>query len=425
MMTSYPRYYWRNPVPAANTSAVEIPIDPAVQPLDDRVTGDRFHTEGVTIISAAHFVHDTYTAFISPLLPVLIANLSLTKTAAGMLVVFAQGPSLLQPVIGHLGDRFNLRILVIIAPAITAAMLSLLGIAPTYAVLALLMLVAGLSSAGLHAVGPVMAGQLSGGKLGRAMSFWMVGGEMGRTLGPVVLVAGVSLLTPRGLPWLMIAGVAASVALYFRLRSIPLAKPAGANGLAVSQALAKLKPIMFPLVAVITARSLLFSSLNTFLPTFMTEEGSSLWMAGASYSIMEAAGVAGVLAGGLVSDRIGRRRVMITMSFIAPLVMLVFLGVSGWLRFPALILIGLTFLSTTPVLMAIVQEQADGTRALANGIYMMLNFVITSVAVLIVGLLADRFGLRTALYTSAYLMLAGLPFVFMLPRDVTKKKKIS
>jgi MFS transporter, FSR family, fosmidomycin resistance protein len=408
-------------VPAVETTTPESLPAADAQP----APATRFHTEGVTLISAAHFVHDTYTAFLAPLLPVLIANLSLTKTAAGMLTVFLQGPSLLQPLIGHLGDRVNLRILVIIAPAVTAAMLSLMGVAPTYAVLALLLLVAGISSAGLHAIGPVLAGYLSGNQLGRAMSFWMVGGELGRALGPVVLVAGVALLTPRGLPWLMIAGMAASVALYFRLRSLPEIRPPDGSGMAARQALARIRPILFPVAAVITARSLLFSALNTFLPTFMTEEGASLWLAGASYSIMEAAGVAGVLTSGMISDRIGRRQVIIILSLIAPLVTLAFLFASGWLRFPVLILVGLTFLSTTPVLMAIVQEQAGGSRALANGIYMALNFVITSLAVLVVGLIADRFGLRTAFFTSAYVMLAGLPFALMLPRDVTKKRKNS
>ena len=117
-------------------------------------------------VSSAHLVHDTYSSFLAPLLPVLIENLSLTKTAAGLLSVFYQWPSLLQPLIGHLGDRVNLKILVILAPTVAALMMTLLGVAPTYAVLALLLIVAGFNSAGLHAIGPIIAGKLSGGKLG-------------------------------------------------------------------------------------------------------------------------------------------------------------------------------------------------------------------------------------------------------------------
>ncbi len=184
-----------------------------------------FDTVGVITVSAAHGVHDTYSGFLAPLLPILIENLALTKTAAALLSVFYQVPSLIQPVIGHFGDRVNLRMLVVLGPAISAVMMSLMGVAPSYAVLILLMIVAGLSSAGLHAIGPVIAGLLSGKQLGRGMSYWMVAGELARTLSPVLVVAAVTLLTPRGLPWLMIGGIAASVVLYIRLRNVPDYRP--------------------------------------------------------------------------------------------------------------------------------------------------------------------------------------------------------
>ena len=110
---------------------------------------------------------------------------------------------MLQPFIGHLADRVSLRTLFILAPAVTAVVMSLLGIAPAYGFLAMLLVVVGFSSASLHAIGPVVAGNLSGKNLGRGMGFWMVGGELGRTLGPIVIVSAIHLLTLKGTPWLM------------------------------------------------------------------------------------------------------------------------------------------------------------------------------------------------------------------------------
>ena len=107
----------------------------------------QFQTDGVVTISAAHAVHDTYSGFLPPLLPAFIETLSLSKAEAGSLMLFVRAPSLLQPFIGHLDDRISLRYLVILTPAVTATAMSLLGLAPGYAVLALLLLVAGLSSA--------------------------------------------------------------------------------------------------------------------------------------------------------------------------------------------------------------------------------------------------------------------------------------
>ena len=399
-------------------SATQNTAIPAAIPAEE---SDLFQTANVATVSSSHFVHDLYTAFLAPLLPVLIENLSLTKTAAGLLAVFYQVPSLMQPLIGHLGDRVNLKILVIVAPSVAAALMTMLGIAPTYALLALLLFVAGVNSAGLHAIGPVMAGQLAGKRLGRGMSFWMVGGELARTFGPLLLVSAVTLLTPRGLPWLMFGGLAASLMLYLRLRQVADYRPPAGQQIAWREAYQQLRPVLLPVALVISFRTLLFASFSTFLPTLLTDSGSGLILAGASLSIMEAAGVIGALTGGVLSDRLGRRRVLWVMSLAAPLAVLVFLslqgrsGLLGGLQFPALLVVGFTLLSTTPVIMAMVQEHAHTSRALANGMYMAVNFVVTSLATLAIGLLADHYGLRAAFYVSTVVMIVGLPSLFLLP----------
>ena len=172
-------------------------------------------------LSAGHAVHDTYTAFLPPLLPVLIERLSLSMASAGLLSVFMQIPSLLQPAIGHISDRRNLNFVVIAAPALAAVFMSLIGVAPHYGLLALCLLLVGVSSAGFHATGPVTTGYLSGSFLGRGMSYWMVGGELGRTLGPIIVVSALLHLTLDGMPWLMVAGLLASLVLFLQLKDLP------------------------------------------------------------------------------------------------------------------------------------------------------------------------------------------------------------
>jgi FSR family fosmidomycin resistance protein-like MFS transporter len=254
---------------------------------------ERFQTDRVVTISAGHAVHDTYTAFLPPLLPAFIAEFALSTTQAGLLAVFLTAPSLLQPFIGHLADRFSLRYFVIMAPAVTAVAMSLLGVAPGYAALVLLLLVAGLSSASLHAVGPVMAGRVSGHSLGRGMGIWMVGGELGRTLGPIVIVTAIALFTLKGTPALMVPGLLASVILFFRLRDVPGRLPNERPSLPWRPALWGMRQLLAPLTGLILVRAFTMVALSTYLPLFLTEEGASLWFAGASLSVLEAAGVVG------------------------------------------------------------------------------------------------------------------------------------
>ena len=388
---------------------------------DERIaqgsSDERFQKDRVLTIAAVHAVHDTYTAFLPPLLPEFIGRFMLTKTKAGLLTVFLQVPSLLQPVIGHLSDRVSLRYLVILAPAVTATMMSLLGVAPGYAVLALLLTITGLSSAALHAVGPVMVGSVSGPSLGRGMSFWMVGGELGRAIGPIVVVTVVRFLTPEGLPWLIPAGLLASVFLFIRLRNEPGHRPRVNQGLPWRTALKRMRPVMVPLVGIIIVRVFMNSALTTFLPIFLNEQGADLWFAGASLTILEAAGVVGAMLGGSISDRLGRRLVLFISLMTTPIFMFVFLAVSGWAQITILPLLGLTSLSITPVLMAIVQENFPENRALANGLYMALGFTLRSGAVVVMGALGDLFGLRQAFTASAVLMLLGIPLILLLPSE--------
>lgn len=379
--------------------------------------GHRVRTGPVVTIAAGHAVHDTYTAFLPPLLPVLIDKFLLSKTEAGVLSVFMQAPSLLQPFIGHLADRSDLRLAVVIAPAVSAAAMSLLGVAPGYWAVAVLLVVAGMSSAGLHAVAPVVAGRLAGRRLGRVMGLWMVGGETGRTVGPVVAVAAVAAWTVEGMPALMAGGIAASVALSIILRGIPPTHTGG-DGRERRRwrvAIRRMGPVLKPLTGVIVARSFAVAAFAVFLPTLLTGEGGSLWFAGVSLSILELAGVAGALAGGWLSDRAGRRKVMaagISLTFVFAAL---FLATSGWVRFPVLVGLGLSLFSFGPVIMALVQEQFPENRSLANGIYMSISFVVRSAAVVAVGAVGDAFGLRTAFVLATALVVAGIPFVFRLP----------
>ena len=66
--------------------------------------------------------------------------------------------------------------------------------------------------------------------------------------------------------------------------------------------------------------------------------------------------------------------------------------------------------------MAIVQESFPDSRALANGVYMAVNFVSSSIVAVLIGAIGDLSSLRTAYYVSAALALASLPFILSLPR---------
>lgn len=386
----------------------------------DQAQGNGFDSRQVLTVAGAHLVHDTYSAFLNPLLPLIIDKLSLSLTLAGSLTLYLRIPSLLHPLIGLWADRMDLRLLVILAPAGSAIAMSLIGMAPSYSILALLLLAAGLSSAALHVPGPVIVARVSGRRTGTGMSLWMAGGELARMIGPIFAVAAVSWLTLEGYYPVMLLGILTSVVLYARFKRIPLRSHSRSRPAALGETWRVLRRLMIPLAVIMLLRSLMRAALSTFLPTFVTGSGQSLWAGGTALAAVEFAGALGALAAGTLSDRIDRRKVLLVAILGGPLLLLLFLAIEvrGGGVVAELLVLGLTgfaAISTTPVIMAMVQEQGRDHPATANGLYMGISFAIGALGALLLGWVGDQVGLRTAFTWSALLSLGAAPAVFFLP----------
>jgi MFS transporter, FSR family, fosmidomycin resistance protein len=376
-----------------------------------------FQTGQVATIVGGHFVHDTFAAFLAPLLPLIQDTMGIGYAGAGGLAIFTQLPSLLTPFIGYLADRVSVRYFVILAPAVTATLMSLIGYAPDYLLLAMLLLAVGVSIAAFHAPAPAMVARTSGNRVGMGMSFFMASGELGRTLGPVVVMSGVALWGLQGIWRLMIIGWLTSAVLYWGLHSVA-ARPAGRKVLGLDHMWPTARRV-FPVLAwIMGAKALMLVALTTYLPIFMRDEmNTSIWLAAAALTILEGAGVAGALLTGTLSDRLGRSRILVVVLTVAPMLLLSMLYGPGWMSIVLLIGLGLTAISPTPVMMAIVQDQFPDNRAVANGIYMSLNFLLRSVAILLVGGIADRYGLTAAFAVAAVAGFAAVPGIFFLPKS--------
>ena len=378
-----------------------------------QTAAEEFQTGQVLTIVGGHFVHDTYAAFAAPLMPLIIEKLSLSLAMAGTLLSLVQLPALLNPFIGYLADKLSVRYFVILAPGVTATLMSVLGLAPNYFTLAILLLAAGASTAVFHAPAPAMIGRVSGSRLGQGMSLFMAGGELGRTVGPLLAVWAVSYWTLSSYYRIAAVGWAASLVLYWRLRHIPARNGQRQSLRAMLPAARRLFP---PLFAVVLPRDFMLTCLAFYLPTFMDAEGASLWVAGAALSLWELAGVAGALTSGTISDRLGRRTVLLVTTVVSALLLLLFLEVRGWLLVPVLLALGFTSLSATPVMLAMVQEQMPHNRATANGLFLAMSFLVRPVVALLIGLIGDNFGLRSAFFWSALLALLAIPAIFWLPQ---------
>jgi FSR family fosmidomycin resistance protein-like MFS transporter len=177
-----------------------------------------FQTGRVGLVAFSHFIHDLYTSFLSPLLPLIIEKLSLTLSQAGLLSTVMQVPAVLNPMIGLFADNKGIaRWLVVLAPTLTAIPMSFILNTSSYALLLILIFLSGISVALYHGPSPVLVAKYSGERKGRGMSLFMTGGESARTLGPMLAVAMVSFLGPDRFYLVIVLAVLTSILLYFTI----------------------------------------------------------------------------------------------------------------------------------------------------------------------------------------------------------------
>ena len=376
-----------------------------------------FHTTNVLIISIAHLVHDVYSSFLSPLLPLLVQKLGMSYGTAGMLVVFQRLPSLLNPVVGVVAEHMSLRFLVILAPAITTVSMSLLGLAPNYWVLAGLLFIMGVGSTLFHVPAPVMIRQSAGDQTGRGMSYFMLGGELARTLGPITILAAVSWWGLEGSYKLIPLGLFCSGLLYLKFKDIKFSKPAVKQKLTAAhfgETLVRYSRVFLLISGITVFRSTLRNALTVFLPVFMHAKGSSLWTAGIALSILQFAGAGGTLLSGIISDKIGRRPTLVIAAVLTPGLMWMFLHTAGLLQMVILVVLGVVLFAYGPVMLAIFQDLDSEYPVFVNSIYMTINFGINSLTTLMVGVLADHIGLDKTFALTVFLSIGCIPLSWML-----------
>lgn len=361
-----------------------------------------------------HLVHDTYPAFLGPLLPLLTERLGLSLTLAGTLVSFLRSSALVQPFVGYIADRTSFRYFVILAPACTAILMSSLGLAPSYLVLVLFLMLAGVSHAAFHAPAPAMISRVAGKRLGKGMSFFMTGGELGRTLGPIYIVTVVTLLGLKGAYMAALPGILFSLVLYTLLTPLPM-DAFRAPGMSLKRALrARRRPLLL-LMGFLTGRALTVSNLGVFLPIYFTSGGASLFVAGVAVSVYELAGALGAFMGGTLSDRWGRRSVLLVAQLGAVPLLYAFMGSDGWFALALLAPVGLTILCTGAIGLTIVQELLPDSRSTAAGLYFSFNSMAMGLAPVLFGAVADSVGLATAFRYIVFVPLLTIPFILGLP----------
>jgi FSR family fosmidomycin resistance protein-like MFS transporter len=280
--------------------------------------------------------------------------------------------------------------------------------------LAVLVMLGGIGAAAFHPQGAALSTELSP-RPAMALSFFVSGGTLGFSLGPlfavgVVAAFGLERTWLAALPGLLVAALLTS----WFARVPPRPRRHGAH-----PALGELRPVLGPLTLLyfaVVCRSAVSFGFMTFLPILLHRRGLSLGAGGAILTAYLALGALGGFLGGYLAERWGGRRVVVT-SFIGALPLFyAFLIIPGSWGLLFLVLGSFLLQASLPVNVAMGQELSPRHSSTISSLLMGAAWGLGALMVGPTGALADARGIPTALMCLASLLVVGLFCALALPQ---------
>jgi len=378
---------------------------------------ENFQWKSLAVLASAHLTTDIYVNFLPPLMPLLMQKMNLSLALAGSLVTIRAIASFLtQPAVGYISDRTEMRLFVLFGPLVTGIFNGLLGIAPSYWSLALCLIMGGIGHSALHPQAAAMIGDIGRRRAGFFMSVWMIGGTLGMALGPLMITVTVSIFGLRGTIYTIVLAVIITV---FLMRFAP--RSASRKDLADGYSL---RTHLFPKIGslavlwVLTViRTATGGSFMNFLSVLLIQKGFPLFTSGLAVSLFIGGGALGGFAGGILSDRVGRKKVMLASFLLSPVALLLFLKTHGIPSLGLLVIGGICMWGTAPVLIVAAQEIAPESRTLVSSMIMGVGWGVGSILVAVTGLLGDTIGLEKALQWILVLPLIGVILIALGVKD--------
>src|SRR5690349_5290254 len=135
-------------------------------------------------LASAHLINDSYVFFLPTLLPLVVPSLGISLTEAGLAVgLYQVTSSVAQPLLGHLADRYPLRWMAWLGLAATSVGAAGIGIAPSYWLLLLVLVIGALGTSAFHPVATASISDIAGARRGRMMSLYITAGNLGLAVG--------------------------------------------------------------------------------------------------------------------------------------------------------------------------------------------------------------------------------------------------
>lgn len=375
------------------------------------------------LITVGHGLTHWYPATFYLLLPLIGAELGLSYSQIGLIMTckyiasaVANVPGgVLVDTVGRKGLLMGLSLFWIGFPYL------LIGFTHSYVMLLACIALVGFGNSLWHPTAIPTLGRRYPERKGLVLSVHGMGGNVGDAVAPVVIGAALTAFTWREVVALnVVPGLVVAALLFVFLGSMRLSsRKTEEEAQSFGAYLAGLKNLFLSRSLVLLStgsafRTMTQSALLTFLPVYLANDmGYSPFWVGACLFALQAAGFAASPVAGHLSDRMGRKHILMTSMAASALVLAAMALSGGSPLFVALVaVLGFFLYATRPVIQAWMLEATPKDMGGSSiGVLFGAQAVGGALGPLLGGMVADRFGLAAAFYFLAATIVVANLFV--------------
>lgn len=361
-------------------------------------------------LSWLHFLNDGSANYLPGILPAVLLALHQSSTMAGTVMSALLIGQTLQLASGWLADYLGGRMFIILGVLGSNVAAGAIGLAPSIWVLIPALVVIGISNSLFHPQALAGARHLSGTRHGFGMSLFLVGGELGRGIWP--LLASL-VVVGWGLPflWLLALPALLSVALLWNRLPIQVPRHVDARPIPWRRHLGP----MSALVGFSGLRALAIFGVVTYLPILWHQRGLGLTEGAASITVLLVVGIIGNVWAGHLADRVGRRPVLFWSSMLGALLLVAFLLSGGIWQWIWLGVLGIALFASLPLTIIIGQDILPENRSLGSGIGLGFSNGLAAIALAGLDLVSAASGPAAVLWLLVGVMVASGMVCLVLP----------
>lgn len=376
--------------------------------------------KAVAWLTLGHGLGDSYSGFINPILPFIVANISTTLAAATCALSISQlFSSMMQPVFGFVADKCRKRFFIFWGILMASVFLSLTGLVHNIWQLTLCLVLGGIGVGFYHPQATGFVVRYSGKNLAQNMSIFIAAGTIGYSVGPIISSSITQFWGITKLPFAAVWGVIFAFCVFACVPKIsdkPIKKDTTSFKKAVSD-IFKNKTVRI-LIMISALKSLVASSFSVLLPFYWKSLGFSAFQIGFAVFLFLTVGALGTYLSSKYEKLIGYKNVFYTSLIVPFLLTVVFvslLKLSPVLSFILFVLTGFVTMLSVSINMIMAQKTMPQYKSMISGFIAGFSWGIVGIMLPLIGFFAQNIGIVRVLVIISFIPFVLSYFVKYLP----------